>query len=163
MMAIMQEDQTVSFQPMYVDGPLPWYERLFALYLLAVLLIYLFRVVRLAINLYKLRKEREQFLAAPVANALLTDCYARVRSFKEISVLTLLISSLCFTWYTADSFSSVITAKAADFAFVLREVANALGSLMAGLVLSIVLYSTAMLSGAMLSRRNSASSALDRD
>ena len=56
-MILLQEvDQTVTFQPIYIDGPSPWYERLFLLYLLVVLFVLPVSGVRLVVGLRRLRR-----------------------------------------------------------------------------------------------------------
>lgn len=51
----MQEQQTLAFQPNY-EGFLPWYSRIFLLYLFIVLIVIVVRVVRYAWCLRRLKK-----------------------------------------------------------------------------------------------------------
>ena len=155
-MIVIKDEQTVTFQPGYMYGPTPWYERLFVLYLLAVLVIFLIRVTGLAVNLYKLRKARKQALQAPVSEALWMDCHAKVYSFKELCTLTLLISFFVSAWHTADVLFSVGTAKALNTAFVMADAAHGLIVFNSGLIVCIVLYGGAMFFGGVVRRSKAA-------
>jgi len=150
----MQEDQTVSFSPMYVDGPEPWFTRLFALYTLVVLVVFLVRVIKLLAGLRKLRRARQHPNPATVADALWAECYAKAHSFKEISTLTFFVSLLNASWLIADVFLSVRAEKQANLGYVLARVGDGLSYLALGLMVCIVLYSTALLFQAILRRRN---------
>jgi hypothetical protein len=141
----MQEDQTVSFSPMYVDGPEPWFTRLFALYILVVLGVFLVRVIKLVAGLRKLRKARQHPNHATLADALWAECYAKAHAFKEISALTFFASSLNASWLIADVFLSVRAEKQANLGYVLARVGDGLSYLALGLIVCIVLYSAALL------------------
>ena len=149
----MQEDQTVSFSPMYVDGPEPWFTRLFALYIFVVLVIFSVRVIKLLVGLRKLRMARRGLVPATVADSLWAGCYATAHSFKEISALTFFASLLNVTWLAADVFLSVRAEKQPSFSYVLARVGDGLSYLGLGLIICIALYSAAMLFQTSL-RRN---------
>jgi hypothetical protein len=102
---MLQDDQTVPFEPMYVDGDQPWVTKLFVLYLLIVVVVSLVRVVLLAANLRKLRKAEKHPISALLSDTLWSDCYSKARSFKDLSVVTFLLSLLNFAWCTANDFS----------------------------------------------------------
>ena len=152
-MIVIKDEQTVTFQPIAVDGPQPWYERLFVLYLLAVLVVFLVRAIRLVVNLYKLRRAQKQALPAPVSEALWMNCHAKVYSFKELCTLTFLISLFVSAWSLADVLFSAGTAKALNSAFLMADAAHGLISLNTGLIVCIVLYGGAMFFGSLLRRQ----------
>lgn len=150
----MQEDQTVTFQPMYVDGRQPWFTQLFVLYILVVLVVFLVRFARLAVGLRKLRRVRKESVPAAIADSLWTNCYAKAHSFKELSTLTFFASLLNFTWYSADVFFSVRAEKTTSLNYVLVRTADGLVALALGLIVCIVLYAAAIFFQAALRRRN---------
>ncbi len=150
----MQEDQTVSFSPMYVDGPDPWFTRLFALYILVVLVVFSVRVIKLLRGLRYLRRARKRPNPATVADSLWAECYAKAHSFKEISTLTFFASLLNATWLIANVFLSVRVEKEANLGYVLARVGEDLSYLALGLIICIALYSAAMFFQAALRRWN---------
>ncbi len=150
----MQDDQTVSFQPMYVDGAQPWYTQVFALYILIVLVVFIVRAIKIIVNLRKLRIARKRPVPATVVSSLWAHCCAKAHSFKELSVLTFFASLLNVTWSTANVFFSARAEKITNINFVLTETADGLVSLALGLIICIALYASAMLFQAMLRRQN---------
>jgi len=151
----MQEGQTVSFAPMYVDGPLPWFTKLFAFYLLIVVVLFFIRVVKLVANLRKLREPQEHRVIASRADDVLWVRYhAGVQSLKELAVLTFLLSLLDLAWYTADVFLSVRTAKTVSSAYVLVATCRGLDDFAIGLAFCVVLYLAALLFQIALRHRN---------
>jgi hypothetical protein len=150
----MQEDQTVSFRPMYVDGPEPWFTRLFALYILVVLVVFSVRVIKLRRGLRNLRRARKHPNPATVADSLWAECYAKAHSFKEISALTFFASLLNATWLIADVFLSVRAEKQANLSYLLARVGDGLSYLAIGLMICIALYSAVMFFRAALRRWN---------
>ena len=159
----MQEDQTVSFSPMYVDGPEPWFTRLFALYILVVLVVFLVRVIKLLVGLRNLRRARRHPNPATLADALWEQCYANASSFKEISALTFFASLLNATWLIADDFLSVRAEKQANLGYVLARVGDGLSYLALGLIVCIALCSAALFFQAALRRRNPRELLADQD
>jgi hypothetical protein len=153
---VMQEEQTVSFQPISNCGPQPWFMNLFGLFILVFLVVFVVRIVKLAANLYKLRNARKHSVPVPVVDALWADCYSKVHSFKEISTLTFLVSLLTFIWYTADVFLSMRAQKITSVSYVLARTSGGLVAFAVGLIFCIALYSAAMLTQAVIRRRKSA-------
>lgn len=140
----MQEDQTVSFQPMYVDERQPWFLELFVLYVLIVLVVFLVKAIKLTASLRKLRKARKNSIHATVADSMWASSYATAYSFKDISALTFFASLLNATWYTADVFLSVRFEKTTSINYVLARTGNGLVALALGLIVCIALYSASM-------------------
>jgi hypothetical protein len=122
----MQEDQTVSFSPIGVEGEEPLFTRLFVVYLLVVLVLLLVRIVRLAVNLWKLRKAQKQSAPVSLSESLLADCYAKTQSFRNFSALTFLVSLLNFAWFATDVFASISNQKITNVGFVLARIADGL-------------------------------------
>ena len=159
----MQEDQTVSFSPMYVVGPEPWFTRWFALYILVVLIVFSVRVIKLLRGLRNLRRAEKRPNPAIVADSLWEECYAIAHSFKEISALTFFASLLNATWLIANVFLSVKAEKQANLGYVLARVGDGLSYLALGLIICIALYSAAMFFQAALRRWNRRSAPPNQD
>jgi hypothetical protein len=157
----MQEEQTVPFSQMYVDGREPWFTQLFVLYLLVVLVLFLVRIMRLTVNLRKLRNAQKQSAPASFTDNLFADCHAKAQSFRDFSTLTFLVSLLNFAWFTTDVFSAIWNQKTTNVAYVLARIADGLVPLVLGLTFCVVLYIAAMSSEAALRRRKSASAAAE--
>ena len=157
----MQEEQTVSFQPVSNCGPQPWYMQLFGLFILVFAVVFLVRIISLAVNLRKLRNSRAHPTPVAVVDGLWTDCYAKVHSFKEISTLPFLVSLLNFIWYTIDVFLALKVQKVTSVSYVLGRTGDGLVALALGLAFCSVLYSAAMFSEAVLRRQKTKWSALD--
>ena len=153
----MQEGQTVSFSPMYLDGPDPWTMWLFTLFILVVLLVFSVRVTKLLAGVRKLRRAREHLVPATDVDSLFAECCAKAGSFKRISALTLFASLLSFTWLTANVFLSARAEKQMNVGYVLARVGDGFDFLAMGLIsliICVALYSAAMLFQAALRRRN---------
>ena len=157
----MQEDQAVSFQPISDCGPQPWYMQVFGLFILVLAVVFLVRIIKLAVNLRKLRKAQTHPIPVAIVDGLWTDCYAKAHSFKDISTLTFVVSLLNFVWYTTDVFLALRGEKTTSVSYVLARMGDGLAALAIGLIFCVVLYSSAMFSGAVLRRRKSTWSASD--
>ena len=148
----VQEEQTVSFSPMYVDGPEPWFTRLFELYLLTVLVVFSIRIIKLLAGLRSLRRARKDTSPAGLVYSLWVESCEKAHSFKEISALTFFASLLNATWLIADVFLSVRAEKQVNLGYVLARVGDGLSYLALGLIICIALYSAAMFFQAALRR-----------
>ena len=112
----MQEEQTVSFSPMYVDGPVPWFERLFMLYLLLVSLTTIIRFIRLAWALRKHRKDQKAALFSGLdSQGFWDDCRNRCQSLRNMCILTFLLTTLVTAWSASDRFAQVLNQKTNGF------------------------------------------------
>ena len=150
----MQEEQTVSFSPMYVEGPVPWFTRLFALYILVVVVIFLVRVIKLLVGLRNLRRAQKHPNPAAAGDSLWAECYSKANSFKEISTLTFYASFLNATWLSANVLLSARAEKEANPGYVLARAGDGLFYLALGLIVCTALYSAALLFQAALRRRD---------
>jgi hypothetical protein len=147
--SMLQEDQTVTFQPMY-EGYQPWFAKLFVFYLLVVLVILLFRAVRFIWILLKLRKGGEQ------SEAVSNELSDRIASTKQLAGLTVLVSILNLSWWTADIFFGVRTAKAPHLAYILPEIGDALNAFTLGIIISVAAFGGSMWARFALNRRRAA-------
>jgi hypothetical protein len=123
----MQEEQTVSFQPMSHDGPVPWFENLFVIYLLCVLLMTVVRAIRLMWTLRKHRKaQKREALAESSSQSFWEACHSTIRSIRDFSRLTFLLAALVLSWDATEIFEGVSNAKAPSFPYIAGELARAL-------------------------------------
>jgi len=149
----MQEEQTVTFQPIY-EGYQPWFAKLYVIYLLIIAVVTLTRCAGFVWCLRKLRKDNKQ--AESVFNSMWTDCCARVTSSRELAKFTLLVSLLNFSWWTADIFLAVRTAKAPNLGYILPAIGDALTALALGTMICVALYGGSMWAQSALKRRKTA-------
>jgi hypothetical protein len=140
-----QEDQTVTFSPEFVDGPTPWFDRLFVLYLLFAIIIAVARSVAL---MWALRKHRKiQSPAAPLvldSSSFWEGCHARTRSIRDFSHLTFLLSVLVFAMNGIDAMDAVATQKTAGVGAIAGATAGAFTTFSAGMIVCIALFCCAM-------------------
>ena len=150
----MQEEQTVSFQPIGYDGPNPWYVNLFVIYLLYVLLMTVVRAVRLMWTLRKHRKAQER--EAPLessSQSFWEICYSEIRSIRNFSHLTFLLAALVLSLNAIDILAGVATEKVASFPYVAAGLANALVPFLMGIIICSAQFSCAMFLESRVRRR----------
>jgi hypothetical protein len=149
----MQEAQTVTFQPI-CEGYLPWFAKLFALYLFIMIVALVVQFVSFVWNLRKLRKlQRNYGSDSSSFKSLWTDCTAKAYSLKELATLTFLLSFLDLSWCTADILCTVRTAKSPNSSYILLAIADALAPFSLGIIVCIALYLFAMFTAFVLKRR----------
>ena len=150
----MQEEQTVSFEPMYVDGPMPWHQRLFVWYVWLVAVLIVFRLVKFGIRLHRLKKLSKADGKDCIGFSVLwADSYEMAGSMKNFAVLTFLLSILEFSWSAIDNFSSLQMQKTSHWQPIVMRLTDALGAFMAGLIICIALFASSMLMQYLLKRR----------
>lgn len=152
---MLQEEQTVSFDPRYIDNYVPWYIGMFHLYLALVLLLALFRSARLVWNL---RSRRTAARASESAMRLHAEdfweyAYVRTRSLKTLSHLTFLVSVVALLWSAADDLTQVATQKTASIRAVAGAFADILRTFSMGIVVSIALLCAAVLCERLVRKR----------
>jgi hypothetical protein len=112
-MILFQEDeQTVSFDPICVDGPVPWYENLYALYILVVVIVLLVRVVQIVWKLRKMRKLEK-------AGEDRTDNWRQIwglaklqaHGLEKLAVLTFFFSCFEFAMQVHHAFGSIVAGR----------------------------------------------------
>jgi len=150
----MQEDQTVSFQPMFDVYPHSWYMNLFVLYMLFVLILLLIRAAQIGSALRKLRKLQKSTDGVSVtADAHWTSCVFKIQSLKSFAKLTFLLSILTFTLNLSKILLGLQAQRTVRFAFILPLIGGLLSPFTAGLILCILLFACAMLAESALERR----------
>ena len=150
---MLQEDQTVSFQPMY-DVFIPWYIKLFHLYLILVFLLTILRSTHLAWTLRTLRIAghfSDAFSAR--AQDFWEHSYFKARSLKTLSHVTLLISMIALSWSFADILSQVAMQKTAGIGAIAGAFADTLRTFTVGVVISTALLCVSVLFERLIRRR----------
>lgn len=147
----MQEEQTVSFEPMDA-GYFPWFAKLFALYLLLVLLIILVRGARMIWVLWKLRKGPAQ-RTGESSQAFWMRIRSSAAGFRRLSHLTLLLNSAVLAGSLAETSRSLSFAKTPSIVFWVRRLADPLGTFTMGLLVCAVLYLCGMVFETAILRR----------
>jgi hypothetical protein len=150
----MQEDQTVTFQPMSLEGRVPWFVNLFVIYLLCVLLMTAADAVRILWTLRKHRKAQEA--EAPLessSHSMWEICDSKIRSIKNFSHLTFLLAVLVLSWNATNILAGVFTAKAPSFPFAAGELAEALVPFTMGIIFSSAQFSCGMFLESLVRRR----------
>jgi hypothetical protein len=152
----MQEEMTVQFQPIY-EGHTSWFQRLFIIYLLSVLLITVFRSVRLIWRVRKLRRQKSSASSGSSSEFLprWDSCQRDTESMKKFSHLTLLLSLLVLAMGSINVLAGVSTAKAPSVPYTAGYMADAITPFSVGIGVCIVLYCCAMFFDALLARRKS--------
>lgn len=143
----MQEEQTVTFDPRYIDVYVPWYIRLLHLYLALVLLLTVLRSARLVWNL------RTQRTAARLSESFFQlrsqdfweHSYVKARSLKTLCHLTFLVSIIALLWSLADVLTQVSMQKTAGIGAVAGGLADTLRTFSVGIVVSAGLLCVAFL------------------
>jgi len=151
----MQEEQTVSFQPIGYEGHTPWFVNLFVIYLLSVLLMTVVRVVRLLWAFRKHRKveERETPLESS-SQDFWESCNSKIRSIRNFSHLTFLLAVFVLSWNAIDILAGVSTAKAPSVSYFAAESSEALVPFLGGILFSFVLFCCAMFLESLVQRRS---------
>ena len=148
----MQEEQTVTFQPMEVY--VPWYIGLFRLYLVFVILLAIFRFARLLWTLRRQRIARQTESPAALSLPELWErSYIKARSFKTLAQLTLLIAVTVLAWSLSGDLMQVATQKTSGVGAVAGALADALKTFSAGMIVSTALFSCAVFCERLIHRQ----------
>jgi len=136
---MLQEEQTVSFQPM--ENYVPWYVGLFRLYLAFVAMLAIFRFTRL---LWALRRQRTarniETIETSFSPELWEHSYIKARSFKTLAQLTLLIAVTFLAWNLSAALMQLATQKTSGVGAVSGAFADALENFSAGMIVSTALF-----------------------
>jgi hypothetical protein len=147
------QETTVGWDPMY-ESRLPWFTKVFVVYLAVVLFASAFRAIRLMWSLRGLREMERGNPSAPSRFQLLWEiCYARTASLKNLSVLTVLLTLLIFAWSTSRILLGVTMEKVTGVTFLAGAMAEVLTTFSTGILVSVVLYAFAILYETALVRR----------
>jgi hypothetical protein len=150
---VMQET-TVGWNPMY-ESRLPWFTKVFVVYLLLVLFASVFRAIRLMWHLRGLRKMEQEIPSPPMFRfqlLLWETSYAKTASIKNLSVLTFLLTLLVFAWSTTRILLGVTMEKVTGVGFLAGAMAEVLTTFSLGILVCAVLYAFAIFYEAALMR-----------
>jgi hypothetical protein len=150
---MIQEEQAVCFEPMYVDGPMPWLEKLLVLFLLAMAVLLVVRWVRFGKILHRLGKsaggtEDESLMQ----KELWAACDERAISLRHFAVFTFLVSLLVCMSSVIDGLYGLWAVRSPSSAYVAHDVSYALSGFSAGVAVCIALYGSAMAMQYLLKR-----------
>jgi len=152
---MLQEEQTVRFDPMYIDVFVPWYIRLFHFYLALVLLLTVLRSVHLLWTLRTRGTAARRFEAFSDLRSqdFWEHSYLKAQSLKTLSHLTFLISIIALLWSLADDLTQVATQKTAGIHAVAGALADTLRTFSAGIVVSTAVFCASVLCERLVRRR----------
>jgi len=151
----MQDEQTVSFQPIGYEGRVPWFVDLFVIYLLCVLLMTVARAVRLMWTLRKHRKaQSREALLESSSESLWENCYSVIRSMRNFSHLTFLLAALVLCWSAINILEGLTIEKVASLPYFAAGLAEALVPFLMGIIISSALFSCAMFLESRVRRRS---------
>src|ERR1700690_1474262 len=93
------QETGIGWDPMY-ERQLPWFTKAFVIYLVVVLVVSVFRVIRLMWRMREFRKIEQGNPNERPSSFLfcLDSCQGKVASVKSLSVLIILFSLLLFSW-----------------------------------------------------------------
>jgi hypothetical protein len=123
----MEDEQTVSFQPIGYESHVPWFVNLFVIYCFCVLLVTIVRTGRLLWNLRKHRKAEEY--EAPLessSHSFWEICYSTIRSIRNFSHLTILLAAVVLCWSVTNILAGVAAVKVACVPCAAARLADAL-------------------------------------
>lgn len=150
---MLQEEQTVTFQPMY-ESYQPWFAKLFVFYLLIVLIVLLSRGAKFIVIMLKLLKRNDR--SASLLNEADARCAGRMASSKQLAGLTVLISILNLSWWTADIMLGVRTAKTPNLAYILPAIGDALTAFTFGMIVAVATLCGSIFAQFVVNRRRPA-------
>jgi hypothetical protein len=150
---VLQEEQTVPFQPEYIWVQQPLYIGLFRLYLL---LVALWAVLRFTRFLWSFRRS----WIAQLQNKSATEYFqfleyssVKANSFKTVSQLTFLISAAVLAWTSSDGLAQVAMQKTSGFRAVAGWFADALQAFSVGVTVSAALFCFATICNSVVRRQ----------
>jgi hypothetical protein len=148
------QETTVGWEPMY-EGHLPWFTKVFLVYLALMLLLSAARAISLIRRLRALRKlERETATELTSKFPLFWESlYAKIAAIKNLSVLTLLLSLLVFAWSTTQILLGVTMEKSTGVGALAGAMAEGFTGFSLGILVCAILYTIAMFFEATLVRR----------
>jgi hypothetical protein len=162
------QETGVRGEPIY-EGHLPWFTKVFVLYLAPVLFMSVLRAISLMRRLRRLPKAQKE---APTHQgsassrtssrpegagggfqALWEFCYIKLALIKNLSLLTFLLSLLLFAWSTTRILQGAAVQKVTGSAFLADAMAEVLTTFSLGIIVCAVLYAFAIFYEAVLARR----------
>lgn len=150
---MLQEEQTVSFQPIGYEGRVPWYVNLFLVYLLYVLLSTVADAIRITWTLRKHRRSQEREAIREWSSHTWECCHSRVRSIRNFSHLTFLLATLVLSWNVTDILAGAATEKTQSLSYLAGRLAQALVPFGIGIIFCSGQFCCAMFLESFLRRR----------
>jgi len=151
MILFQDSGETVTFSPESLTRNPPWQEKLLGLYLFAMLVFLLVRVIQLIWCLLALRK------IEPVAQNHWDKTWTlgklRARSLMRLAILTFFLCVLQISLSFTNDLWAVGTQKVAHSWCLLVEVAEGLAPFNLGMVVCVLLYSCGLYFESRLERR----------
>jgi hypothetical protein len=134
---------------------LPWFTKVFVIYLALVLFASAFRAMRLMWHLRGLRKMGQEASGPAISRFQLLwgTCYSKAASIKNLSVLTFLLSLLVLAWSTTRVLVGVTMERVTAVGFLAGAMAEVLTTFSLGILVCAALYAFAMFYEAALVRR----------
>lgn len=141
----MQEEQVVNIDVPFYGGRLPWYGRLFLLYLLVLLIGMAVRAARMFWVLWKHRRaRREGRTQGSDEGAFREACAAGILSFRNWSHVTLLLAVLVLAADLGRYLDSMYSLKVSGVGALCGAIAYSLQPFSAGVIVCTVLFVMAM-------------------
>jgi hypothetical protein len=125
------QEESIAWDP--IDRVLPWPYRVFALYLIVVVVVSLIKVVSATWQLWRLRQAVEMRskegsmkslpsdtlrMAEIKSSTLWVSCFAKVQDIKKLAVFTFLVSVLMASYQISQLLREIVTLKAFGMAAV---------------------------------------------
>ena len=141
------QETPVGWEPMYEDH-LPWFTKVFVVYLALVLLVSVFRAISLMWHLRRLRKMEQETATQLTSDMqfLWGSCTAKTTSIKNLSLLV-------FAWSTTRILLGVTMEKVTGVGFLAGAMAEVFTIFSLGILVCATLYTFAIFYEAMLVRR----------
>jgi|HubBroStandDraft_1064217.scaffolds.fasta_scaffold18542_4 Na+/H+ antiporter NhaD/arsenite permease-like protein len=143
---MLQEEQTVTFQPEYIWVSHPWYVNLFSWYLLFVFLLGIVGSIQVVWSLRKLRiaSRQSESHSESISQERSEPLRAKASSFRNLSHLTVLISIIVLFSSLSDAFMEVATQKVAGIRAIAGAVADTLTISSGGVIIATGLFCIAI-------------------
>ncbi|MDE3202141.1 MAG: hypothetical protein KGN79_14595 [Acidobacteriota bacterium] len=150
----IQDEQTVSFQPIGIWIDHSWLEKLFVLGLFALFVFVVIRDVRLAIRLWKLRKlERAQPLQIAHWRAVWDQSNWHAQILTKLSIFVFFVSLFMFSVVMTESFSAFSFQKSTALNWVVIYLSQELPEFSFGMLVCSMLYGSGFFFESRLHRR----------
>jgi small-conductance mechanosensitive channel len=147
---VEMQETSVGWEPMYEGHPLPWFSKLFVLYLALALFVSVFRAISVMRRLWWRQETQQETEGFHLTQEF---CQARTASIKRLSMLTFLLSLLVFALNITKILQGVAAQKMTGSAFLAGAMAETFTTFLLGILMCAVLYVLTMCCEGMLARR----------
>ncbi|HTR26785.1 MAG TPA: hypothetical protein VMI10_22630 [Terriglobales bacterium] len=140
-----------GWDPMY-EGHLPWFVKVFVLYLLLAAAVLVFRCLKLTWDLLALRRVERRSESGDHSSfqPLSGSCQARITSTKNLALLTFILSLLVAACDTSGILRGISTERVTATAFLAGALAEVFTMFAIGLTVCAALYACAFFFESML-------------